>query len=95
MENQAICLTFGEQSENHVGMRINGEGLASSGFSIEELEQIKRRLFALYFSINYNIGARTKEMLAIKWSDITVIEKNKNNMYNCKELNKLLNKTIE
>ena len=39
---------------------------------IEELEQIKRRLFALYFSINYNIGARTKEMLAIKWSDITI-----------------------
>ena len=27
---------------------------------IDELEQIKRRLFALYFSINYNIGARTK-----------------------------------
>ena len=26
----------------------------------------------MYFSINYNIGARTKEMLAIKWSDITI-----------------------
>ena len=44
MENQAICLTFGEQSENHVGMKINGEGLANSGFSIEELEQIKTNL---------------------------------------------------
>ena len=44
MENQAICLTFGEQSENHVGMRINGEGLANSGFSVEELEEIKKNL---------------------------------------------------
>ena len=44
MENQAICLTFGEQSENHVGMKINGGGLANSGFSVEELEQIKENL---------------------------------------------------
>ena len=39
---------------------------------IDELEVIKRRVFALYLSINYNIGARTKEMLNIKWGDITV-----------------------
>jgi integrase len=38
---------------------------------ISELEVTKRRVFALYFSINYNIGARTKEMLAIRWSDIS------------------------
>ena len=44
MENQAICLTFGEQSENHVGMKINGGGLANSGFSVEELKQIKENL---------------------------------------------------
>lgn len=29
MDNKvAICLTCGEQSENHVGMEINGNGLA-------------------------------------------------------------------
>ena len=44
MENQAICLTFGEQSENHVGMKINGGGLANSGFSVKEIEEIKKNL---------------------------------------------------
>ena len=44
MENQAICLTFGEQSENHVGMKINGGGLANSGFSVNEMEEIKKNL---------------------------------------------------
>ena len=39
---------------------------------ISELEQVKRRVFALYISINYNIGARTKEMLGIKWGDISI-----------------------
>ena len=39
---------------------------------IDELEVIKRRVFALYLSINYNIGARTKEMLQIKWGDIAI-----------------------
>ena len=41
---QAICLTFGEQSENHAGMKINGNGLAESGFSIKEMETIKASL---------------------------------------------------
>lgn len=44
MENQAICLTFGEQSENHFGMKINGSGLANSGFSVNEMEEIKKNL---------------------------------------------------
>ena len=44
MENQAICLTFGEQSENHVGMKINGGGLANSGFSVNDMEEIKKNL---------------------------------------------------
>ena len=42
--NKAICITFGEQSENHVGMNINGKGLASSGFSVAELEKIAENL---------------------------------------------------
>ena len=43
-KNVAICITTGEQSENSVGMEINGNGLSASGFSIEELEQFKLRL---------------------------------------------------
>lgn len=35
----AICLTAGEQSENHVGMQINGGGLASRGFTVQDLER--------------------------------------------------------
>ena len=41
MDSCAICITAGEQSENHVGMEINGSGLAQSGFSIDEIERFK------------------------------------------------------
>ena len=44
MEKAAVCLTFGEQSENHAGMEINGEGLADSGFTVGELRAIKLKL---------------------------------------------------
>lgn len=36
----AICLTFGEQSENHFGMEKNGQGLAQQGYTLEELKTI-------------------------------------------------------
>ena len=35
----SICLTAGEQSENHVGMEINGAGLARKGFSVKSLKK--------------------------------------------------------
>ena len=41
---------------------------------IDELEMIKRRCYALYFSLQYNLGARNKEMLGIRWRDISVIK---------------------
>lgn len=44
MEKAAVCLTFGEQSENHAGMEINGDGLADSGFTVGELRAIKLKL---------------------------------------------------
>ena len=44
MEKAAVCLTFGEQSENHAGMEINGDGLAETGFSVDELRNIKLKL---------------------------------------------------
>lgn len=39
---------------------------------LSDLEQVKRRVFALYFSLHYNLGCRTKEMLGIKWKDISI-----------------------
>ena len=42
--NTAICITAGEQSENHVGMQINGSGLSQNGFSVEELAKFKEIL---------------------------------------------------
>ena len=39
--NMAICLTCGEQSENHIGMQVMGSGLADKGFTINELLQAK------------------------------------------------------
>ena len=57
--NQAICITAGEQSENHAGMQINGNGLCQNGFSVEELEKIcktleEKEIEHNYFIANYN-----------------------------------------
>ena len=41
---------------------------------IDDTERLKRRQFAFYFTINYATGARNKEMLGIKWKDITTIK---------------------
>ena len=38
---RAICITLGEQSENHVGMVKQGDGLADNGFSVKKLNEIK------------------------------------------------------
>lgn len=38
----AICITLGEQSENHVGMAKQGNGLAKNGYSIADLERIAK-----------------------------------------------------
>ena len=43
MENKAICITLGEQSENHVGMVKYGDGLCEKGYSVEELEKMKKK----------------------------------------------------
>lgn len=40
----AICITFGEQSENHFGMAMNGDGLSESGYSHDDLINIKNLL---------------------------------------------------
>lgn len=43
----AICLTCGEQSENHVGMQKLGDGLADVGFSIGDLQLAKSKFETL------------------------------------------------
>lgn len=34
---EAICITFGEQSENHSGMQMIGNGLSQNGYSLSNL----------------------------------------------------------
>ena len=40
---------------------------------IDDLERLKRRIYGLYLTVQYYTGARNKEMLGIRWSDISVI----------------------
>ena len=40
---KAICITCGEQSENHVGMVKNGNGLAKNGYNLKDLKNIKKK----------------------------------------------------
>ena len=65
MANQAICLTFGEQSENHVGMKINGGGLSRSGFSVEEMEQINRNLKSEFYRLDEMVDEEGLEPAAV------------------------------
>ena len=39
---------------------------------ITRKEQIKRRIYGIVFTMSHYLGCRPKEMLAIKWSDISV-----------------------
>lgn len=48
----ALVLTFGEQSENHVGMEKNGNGLAQTGYDYGDLKVIRDKF--------KEMGAKTK-----------------------------------
>lgn len=41
--NKAICITLGEQSENHVGMKIQGKGLSKNGYSKDDLIKFQKK----------------------------------------------------
>jgi len=41
---------------------------------IDELERLKRRIFGLYLTIQYYSGFRNKEILGLRWKDITTIK---------------------
>jgi hypothetical protein len=73
----AICLTCGEQSENHIGMEMNGSGLAEEGFTNLELSSIHSKLNDLnipnnlinlndYLSEEENEGCEEASILLIK-----------------------------
>ena len=42
-----ICITFGEQSENHAGMEMHGNGLAEKGYDENDLTSVKKYFEAL------------------------------------------------
>lgn len=40
---------------------------------IDDLERLKRRVYGLYLTINYYTGCRNREMLGIRWKDVSAI----------------------
>ena len=40
-------------------------------------EKLKRRQYGFYFTLHHNLGGRTKEMLGMKWGDISIIPTDK------------------
>jgi integrase len=54
---------------------------------ISEKERVKRRVFALYISLNYNVGCRVREMLNLRWCDIS---KNPNDTIEQQKLNRVI-----
>ena len=54
---------------------------------ITRKEQIKRRIYGIVFTLSHYLGARPKEMLAIKWSDISV---NPNDSADDKKTNRVI-----
>ena len=38
----AICITIGEQSENHFGMEKNGNGLSNTGYNLDDLKTLSK-----------------------------------------------------
>ena len=54
---------------------------------IDENEFIKRRVYGLVFTMHHYMGCRPKEMLAMKWSDISI---NRNDDKRGKEVNRLI-----
>ena len=59
---------------------------------ITKKEQIKRRIYGIVFTLSHYTGARPKEMLAIKWSDISV---NPNDTKEDKKTNRLIHISAE
>lgn len=87
--NEAICLTCGEQSENHVGMQKQGKGLSKSGFSLEELMNAKKNFENIgcnceYYRLDNMIegdGFEEAALLIIRNGIFKITGKNAHQMY--------------
>ena len=58
---QAISITLGDQSENHVGMAKQGSGLAERGYTKEDLEKFAMHFEETHYTElhNLNVGGDT------------------------------------
>ena len=83
----AICLTAGEQSENHVGMKINGNGLSEKGFTIDELKLIQlslseKKIASSYYNLNdYVENTESASLLIIRNGIKTIFNIEPNELY--------------
>ena len=83
----AICLTAGEQSENHVGMKINGNGLSEKGFTIDELKLIQlslseKKIDSSYYNLNdYVENTESASLLIIRNGIKTIFNIEPNELY--------------
>lgn len=89
--SEAICLTCGEQSENHVGMQKQGNGLSKSGFTIQELLDAKINFEKIgckceYYRLDNMSGLEEEEfekagLLIIRNAISKITPKNAHQMY--------------
>jgi hypothetical protein len=76
----AVCLTFGERAENHVGMEKLGGELAENGYSLQDLEKVKSafeelgnenvQLICLNDYLDTNENVEKAYVLHVKHADI-------------------------
>jgi hypothetical protein len=76
---ERITITCGEQSENHVGMEINGSGLSNNGFSLNQLIEWKENFEKLdnvnceYIKLNSYLNNKYNEDLVTVSDDDNTI----------------------
>jgi len=81
----ALVLTFGEQSENHVGMQKNGSGLANSGYTYNDLKLVRnkfRELGAKAKIYNLHKGTEFSKAYVLHVKDaVTALKINKEDLF--------------
>ena len=79
MENSAICITAGEQSENHVGMIKNGNGIAKTGFTLIELKQFhenlnKKNINNQLYNLKYALKNEIEDLSKLEDAAVLIIK---------------------
>lgn len=100
-KNVCITLTFGEQAENHRGMQILGNGLATDGLHLRHLREIKNHFerlgcIAEYYRLDkpQRDSIKTEHNIHLDRSAILVIRNGVNALLD-KGANSLLDEQIE